>query len=178
MKDPRAESGWGNGVRWLIGGTLLSVVIVSAGLMIDQKTALSERGRIEHGVLDRLKQVKSEIETQSTRDINLALALADDIADDSLLSPSELNRTIRKLLADNPHISSIEFHPLDDPARMAFTASVTSQERTFIIDIPVPPLPWEKKDAWVSLTVEVDGDRFFRDHDILVDGDLPVHPGA
>jgi diguanylate cyclase (GGDEF)-like protein len=176
MKDPRAESGWGKGVRWLMGGALLSAIIVSAGLMIDQKTALSERGRIEHGVLDRLMQVKSEIETQSTRDINLALALADDIADDNLLSPSELNRTIRKLLADNPHISTIEFHPLDDPGRMAFTASLTSRDRTFIIDIPVPPLPWESKDAWVSLVVEVDGDRFFRDHNILVDGDLPIHP--
>ena len=82
MKDPRAESRWGNGMLWLVGGALLSVVIVSAGLMIDRQTALAERGRIEHAVLERLQHVKTEIETQILRDTDLALSIADDIADE------------------------------------------------------------------------------------------------
>ena len=60
---------------------MLSVVIVSTGLMIDRQTALAERGRIEHAVLDRLRHVKSQIETQILRDTDLALSIADDIAD-------------------------------------------------------------------------------------------------
>ncbi len=175
MKDPRAESRWGNGMLWLIGGALLSVLIVSVGLMIDRNTAFNERGRIEHTVLDRLLHVKSQIKNKILRDRDLVLSLADDIADDSTLSPPELNRTIRQILAGNPHIKSIRFLPLDDPRRMAFTASITSRDRTFIIDVPVPPLPWQTTDAWISLVVEIDADRFFDHYDLLTDTELPNH---
>ncbi|MFN3319287.1 MAG: EAL domain-containing protein [Allorhizobium sp.] len=175
MKDPRAESRWGNGMLWLIGGALLSVLIVSVGLMIDRQTALSERGRIEHTVLDRLLHVKSQIKNKVLQDRDLALALADDIADDNTLSPTELNRTIRQILANNPHMKAIQFLPLDDPGRMAFTASITSRDRNFIIDIPVPPLSWQSTNEWVSLVIEVDADRFFDHYGLLTEAELPDH---
>ncbi|QEE46890.1 EAL domain-containing protein [Rhizobium sp. WL3] len=174
-RNPRAESRWGNGMLWLIGGTLLSVVIVSTGLMIDRQTALAERGRIEHAVLDRLRHVKSEIETQILRDTNLALSIADDIADDSMISPPEVNRMIARTLTDNSHIQSIRFEPLSDPGRMAFTPAIRQTERTFVIDIPVPPLPWQAQQGWISLIVAIDGNRFFDDHNLLSDDELPEH---
>ncbi|WP_235882819.1 bifunctional diguanylate cyclase/phosphodiesterase [Rhizobium rhizophilum] len=160
---------------WLIGGALLSVVIVSTGLMIDRQTALAERGRIEHAVLDRLRHVKSEIETQILRDTNLALSIADDIADDSMISPPEVNRMIARTLTDNSHIQSIRFEPLSDPGRMAFTPAIRQTERTFVIDIPVPPLPWQAQQGWISLIVAIDGNRFFDDHNLLSDDELPEH---
>lgn len=160
---------------WLIGGALLSVLIISAGLVIDQKTALNERGRIEHAVLDRLQHVKSDIETQVLRDTHLVLALADDIADDNMLSPSELNRTITQVMESNPHIRSVHFVPLHDPGRMAFTPLVKHNERSIIIDVPVPPLSWQSSRAWVSLVVEIDGDRFFGHHRLLTEADLAQH---
>ncbi|THV16521.1 EAL domain-containing protein [Rhizobium rhizophilum] len=174
-RNPRAESRWGNGMLWLIGGALLSVVIVSTGLMIDRQTALAERGRIEHAVLDRLRHVKSEIETQILRDTNLALSIADDIADDSMISPPEVNRMIARTLTDNSHIQSIRFEPLSDPGRMAFTPAIRQTERTFVIDIPVPPLPWQAQQGWISLIVAIDGNRFFDDHNLLSDDELPEH---
>ncbi|MFY8099566.1 MAG: diguanylate cyclase, partial [Allorhizobium sp.] len=158
IKDARAESGLGNGMLWLISAALLSVLIVSAGLMIDRQTALSERVRIEHAILDRLLHVQAEIQSHLDRDINLALSLADDFGDDDMLSPSEVNRTIGRLMADNPHISSIHLAPLADPSRMAFTPVINRQQRSFIIDIPVPPLPWQSSANWVSLVIETDGD--------------------
>ncbi|MFN3719602.1 MAG: EAL domain-containing protein [Rhizobium rhizophilum] len=160
---------------WLIGGALLSVVIVSTGLMIDRQTALAERGRIEHAVLDRLRHVKSEIETQILRDTDLALSIADDIADDSMISPPEVNRMIARTLTDNSHIQSIRFEPLSDPGRMAFTPAIRQTERTFVIDIPVPPLPWQAQQGWISLIIAIDGNRFFDDHNLLSDDELPEH---
>ena len=121
MKDSRADSRWGNGMLWLIGGALLSVLIVFAGFMIDRQTALSERGRVEHAVLDRIDHLRSQILMKIARDIDLALGLAGDIADDDTMSPPELNRTISRLLRDNDHLRSIHFAALNDPARMAFT---------------------------------------------------------
>ncbi|MDZ7874755.1 MAG: hypothetical protein U5N27_17495 [Rhizobium sp.] len=61
--DARADRLLSNGMLWLIGAAVLSVLIVSAGLMIDRQTALTERGRIEHGILDRLLRVQSDIKT-------------------------------------------------------------------------------------------------------------------
>ncbi len=158
---------------WLIGGALLSVLIVSAGFMIDRQTALSERGRIQHTVLERLQHAKSEIETQIARDVDLALALADDIADDGMMSPPELNRTIERMLKVNDHFRSIRFTPLTDPKRMAFTALVTQAERGFTIDIPVPPLPWQGQQSWISLIVDIDGDGFFGTNRLLAEEVLP-----
>lgn len=177
MRNPRAEGRWGSGMLWLIGGALLSVAIVSAGLMIDQRTALAERERIEHAVFDRLEHVKSEIETQIDRDRDLALSLADDIADDSMLSPPELNRMIARALKDNPHIRSIRFEPLNDPWRMAFTPALSQIERTFVIDIPVPPLSWQGQQGWISLVVEIDGNRFFADNKLLLENEAPDQQG-
>lgn len=174
-KDARAESRWGNGMLWLIGGALLSILIVSAGMMIDRQTALSERGRVEHAVLDRLQHIKTEIKTKLLHDTDLALALADDVADDDLMAANELNRTINQLLARNPHIRSIHFAPLQDPQRMAFTPAIHHEERNFIIDVPVPPLRWQASTAWVSLIVEVDGDRFFEHYGLLTDLEQPEH---
>ncbi|MGL4197428.1 MAG: EAL domain-containing protein [Allorhizobium sp.] len=174
-KDHRAESKWGNGMLWLIGAALLSVVIVSAGLMIDRQTALSERGRIEHSVLDRLQHVKSEMQTTLLNNTQLALTLADDIADDDLLSPTELNRSINRILADNLQISSIHFADLDDPHRMAFTPVVTHNERMIIIDVPVPPMEWQHSTAWSSLIFEIDGDRFFERYRLLTEIEMPDH---
>lgn len=175
IKDARAESGLGNGMLWLISAALLSVLIVSAGLMIDRQTALSERVRIEHAILDRLLHVQAEIQSHLDRDINLALSLADDFGDDDMLSPSEVNRTIGRLMADNPHISSIHLAPLADPSRMAFTPVINRQQRSFIIDIPVPPLPWQSSANWVSLVIETDGDRFFETNALLTEAVLPDH---
>lgn len=158
---------------WLIGGALLSVLIVSAGFMIDRQTALSERGRIEQTVLERLQHAKSEIETQIARDIDLALALADDIADDGMMSPPELNRTIERMLKVNSHFRSIRFAPLTDPKRMAFTALISQAERGFTIDIPVPPLPWQGQQSWISLIVDIDGDGFFGTNRLLAEEVLP-----
>ena len=174
-KDLRAESRWGNGMLWLIGGAVLSVLIVSAGLMIDRDTALSERSRVEHALLDRLMHVKSEIDTQIRHDSNLVLQLADDIADDVMLSPPELNRTMRQIQADHAHIKGIRFLPLNDPGRMAFTAAISLRDRSFIIDVPVPPLPWQTSSNWISLVFEIDADRFFNHHALLTDADLPDH---
>jgi diguanylate cyclase (GGDEF)-like protein len=175
MKDPRAESRWGNGMLWLIGGALLSVLIVSAGLMIDRRTALSERSRIEHAVLDRMEHLRSQILTKIRRDTDLALELADTIADDSMMSPVELNRTVGGVLAASPHVRSIHFTELQDPGRMAFTPAIRSRDRTFIIDVPVPPLPWQSRSGWVSLLVEIDGDRFFDDDGLLSLAELQSH---
>jgi diguanylate cyclase (GGDEF)-like protein len=162
---------------WLIGGALLSIAIVSAGLMIDQRTALAERERIEHAVVDRLEHVKSEIDTQVNRDRDLALSIADDIADDSMLSPPELNRMIARALKDNPHIRSIRFEPLNDQRRMAFTPTLRQIERTFVIDIPVPPLSWQRQQDWISLVVEIDGNRFFADNKLLLENESPDPQG-
>lgn len=175
MRNPRAEGRWGNGMLWLIGGAVLSVAIVSAGLMIDRKTALAERGHIEHAVLDRLQHVKSEIETQIMRDTDLALAIADDIADDSMVSPPELNRTLARTLRDHSHVRSIRFEPLGDPGRMAFTPTLSQIERTFFINIPVPPFPWQSQQDWISLVIEIDGDRFFTDQNLLSKSELAEH---
>jgi len=174
-KDLRDESKWGNGMLWLISAAALSVLIVSAGLMIDRQTALSERGRIEHSVLDRLQHVKSEVHTRLLQDTDLALALADDIADDDLLSPRELNRTIERILIDNPQVRSIHFEPLDDPQRMAFTPVIRHKERIFVIDIPVPPLAWKHSPSWSSLIFEIDGDRFFHHYGLLTEINMPDH---
>ncbi len=174
-KDLQFGSRWGTGMPWLIGGAFLSVLIVSIGLMIDRQTALTERGRVEHAVIDRLQHAATEIRTQMRDDIDLALGLADDLADDDLLSPMELNRTIARVLADNPHFRSAHFTALDDPRRMAFTPSIRSEARNIIIDIPVPPLPWQPEPTWASLIVEIDADRFFGDHALLAEHAVDDH---
>ncbi|QGG89628.1 MULTISPECIES: GGDEF domain-containing phosphodiesterase [Rhizobium/Agrobacterium group] len=175
--DARADRRLSNGMLWLIGAAVLSVLIVSAGLMIDRQTALTERGRIEHGILDRLLRVQSDIETHLDQDINIALSLADDIADDGLLSPLEFNRTVNRLITDNPQLDSIRLAPLDDPARMAFTPKVTRDSRTISVDIPVPPVSWQSSTAWISLVVDIDAGRFFDHHGLLTEVDVPDHEG-
>ena len=175
--DARADRRLTNGMLWLIGAALLSLLIVSAGLMIDRRTALTERSRIEHGILDRLLRAQSDIQTHLDHDINIALSLADDIADDSLLSPMEFNRTISRLIADNPQFDSIRLARLDDPSRMAFTPKVSRNQRLINIDIPVPPVSWQSDMAWISLVVVIDADRFFDHHGLLSEVDVPDHEG-
>ncbi|SIQ06440.1 diguanylate cyclase (GGDEF) domain-containing protein [Rhizobium sp. RU33A] len=175
--DTRADRLLSNGMLWLIGAAVLSVLIVSAGLMIDRQTALTEKGRIEYGILDRLLRVQSDIKTHLDHDINFALSLADDIADDGMMSPMEFNRTISRLIADNPQFDSIRLASLDDPGRMAFTPKVTRNQRRISIDIPVPPVSWQSNTEWISLVVDIDADRFFEHHGLLTEVDVPHHEG-
>ncbi len=162
---------------WLSGAAALSLLIVSIGLMIDRQTALNERERIEHAILDRLLHVQSDIKERIDDEVEQALALADDMADDSMLSPREFNRTVNQLLARSPHIRSIRLAPLDDPGRMAFTPALSTEGRTFVIDIPVSPPSWHQGSAWIALVVEIDGDRFFAHHDFLQDNEASSHEG-
>jgi diguanylate cyclase (GGDEF)-like protein len=175
--DARADRRLSNGMLWLIGAAILSLLIVSIGLMIDRQTALTERGRIEHGILDRLLRVQSDIEIHLEHDINVALAFADDIADDGMVSPMEFNRTVNRLLTDNPQLRRIRLAPLDDPARMAFTPKVTRASRIIYVDIPVPPVSWQASQTWISLIVEIDADRFLEHHGLLTEVDVPDHEG-
>lgn len=175
MMDGHADRKLSNGMFWLIGAAVLSLLIVSVGLMIDRQTAQKERGRLEHAILDRLLHVQSEISTHLDNEVELARSLADDLADDGMLSPAEFNRTISRLLIDNPHIRSIRLTPLDDPSRMAFTPKVERQGRMFVVDIPVSPPSWQASPAWVSLRMEVDGDLFFDHHGTLVHADFLDH---
>lgn len=175
MMDGHADRKLSDGMFWLIGAAVLSLLIVSVGLMIDRQTAQKERGRLEHAIIDRLLHVQSEISTHLDNEVELSLSLADDLADDGLLSPAEFNRTVNRLLINNPHIRSIRLAPLDDPSRMAFTPKVERQGRTFVIDIPVSPPSWQASPAWVSLVTEIDGDRFFDHHGMLLHADLLDH---
>ena len=134
-----------------------NAVPVELSTAVAQSVRDTVRETVPDAVLDRLRHVKSEIETQILRDTDLALAMADDIADDSMISPSEVNRTIARMLKDNSHIRSIRFEPLSDPGRMAFTPTLSQNERMFVIDIPVPPMPWQAQKGWISLIVAING---------------------
>ncbi|MGL3606172.1 EAL domain-containing protein [Rhizobium sp. G187] len=157
MKDRvRSEYKLGGSTFWLIAGASLGALILTAGFLIDRNTALQERLRVEQAVRHALQLAERALDTQLVQDIDIVSAIADDIADDAMLAPRELNRTLESVLKRNPHLRSITFGPLDDDSRMAFTPRVSSDPTSISIDIPIPPMPWQTATRWQSLRAEID----------------------
>lgn len=157
---PRSDGKWGNGIFLLAGGALIGALIVVAGFLIDRNTAAHERKRVEHIVQDGLDHAAHAIREKLTKNVQLALDLADDMADDPMLSASEFNRTVAMLTATNPYISSIHLQPLEDRYRMAFDPMMSASGHRLSIDIPVPPMAWQSAQNWQSLLIEIDSVTF------------------
>ncbi len=153
--------GWSKGVLWLVLGGVISTVIIGAGVMIDRSSAQYEQQRVEHEVADALRHAQVSIRNRLNLDVANALAIADDIADDPMLSPTELNRTINKIVSRDPHITTVAFVPLNDIHRMAFQPKLSLAHNTVELSIPVPPPSWEATKAWKLMTVSLDITKIF-----------------
>jgi diguanylate cyclase (GGDEF)-like protein len=146
----------------LAGGAVIGALIIAAGFMIDRDTANHERKRVEHMVQDGLDHAAAAIRNQLDGNVKMTLEMADDISDDPMLSPTEFNRTVAMLLAQNPHFRAIRLQPLDNPDRMAFDPKIDSDGRVLTIDVPVPPMSWQNFQQWQSLRVEIESVAFVR----------------
>ncbi|KQW31422.1 diguanylate cyclase [Rhizobium sp. Root274] len=158
----KSDGKWGNGIYLLAGGAFIGALIIAAGFMIDRDTAAHERKRVEHMVQDGLEHAGAAIRHRLDSDIRLAMEMADDIGDDPMLSPMEFNRTVAKQMAENPHYRAIRLQPLNEPDRMAFDPKIDSDGRSLSIDIPVPPMSWQKSRQWQSLRIEIDSVDFLQ----------------
>ncbi|PYB77202.1 MULTISPECIES: bifunctional diguanylate cyclase/phosphodiesterase [Rhizobium] len=172
---PQSDGKWGNGIFLLAGGAVIGLLVLVAGFLIDRNTAAHERKRVEHLVQDGLEHASAAIRSKINHDVQLALEVADDIADDPMLSPPEFNRTVAMLLARNPHFRSIRLQPLQDQFRMAFDPVIRNAGSLLSIDIPVPPMTWQTKRQWQSLLIEIDSMAFMADAEINSDNAETAH---
>lgn len=155
--DPTGSSKyWGGSTFWLIAGVSMSAIILATGFFIDRNTGLQEKLRVQQAVRYSAQMTERSLAEHFDNTIGLLNAIADDIADDPMLSPPELNRTILTTLAHNPHFRSIRFKPLADQTRMAFTPMIVSQGQDIVVDIPIPPMPWAQSKHWQSMVTEID----------------------
>lgn len=178
--DPTGSSKkWGGSTFWLVAGASMSAIILATGFFVDRNAGLQEKLRVQQAVRHAAQMTERSLAEHFDNNIDLINAVADDIADDALLSPPELNRMIANTLALNPQFRSITFKPLGDQTRMAFTPKITSEGTGIVVDIPIPPMPWGAPKLWQSMVTEIDKASLLKSAHItdFVSNDGNLHDG-
>ncbi|QLF71339.1 EAL domain-containing protein [Peteryoungia desertarenae] len=136
-------------------------------MLADRHNVERERLQMQHYILDRADHVKTSIEKQIGLDISLIRQFADDISDDELLSPSEFYRMVNSVKSRHTHIKDISYRDVSNPDRIAFSVQLSMDQEKIVVDIPIPPLPWEEKSNWNKFVVTMDSERFFETAGVL-----------
>ncbi len=136
----------------LLGGALLSMAIISAGVMLDKWSAAASLDAARQHIAEDLRLMHSSIEARIEADTAAANHLADMIAADPTISQASFDAMTANLAARTPHIESVEFKPGLREGRGGPVIKLQDSQ-TLLLDVPVPALGFDRSLGSVVLSM-------------------------
>ncbi|GEO84149.1 hypothetical protein GCM10007920_44790 [Ciceribacter naphthalenivorans] len=98
---------------FLVGGVLVSLTIIAAGVLLDQRSSLVDRQRLERHVADDIRLIRAALTARIETDIDSANRFADILASDPGTPSREFAVMVEHLKRRSPHIQSVSFRAAD-----------------------------------------------------------------
>lgn len=169
IRRHRGQEVTGTGA-FIVGGVLVSLAIIGAGIVLDQRSNTADRKVLERHVADDVRLIRSAIDARIEADLDSASHLADMVMADADLKPVELNAMTAQLIKREQHIRDIVFRRASvAPGVSSAPKLALASDGQLVLDFPIGPLRDGNVSSWGSIVMTLDTRKFLEASGLVLD---------